>query len=134
MQPWAEGRPARRLRHRRDDPHPASRAVHGQPPMLGDGRRHLGQLDPFGHAYDLGGKIRVQGAAAARAAIRTMIDDGIGILAHHAALALVPGLDTARLRLLASLLAVGRRRLRRRPRGLLRALQSQHHLDQLFAA
>jgi len=86
--------------------------------MLGDGRRHLGQLDALGHAHDLGGKILMQGAAAARAAIWTMIDDGIGIPAHHAAMALVPGLGTARLGLLASLLAVGRGRLRRRARGI----------------
>ena len=65
MQPRAERRAARRLRHRRDHPRLAGRAVHGQPSMLRHDRRHLRQLDPLGHAHDLGGKIAVQGAAAA---------------------------------------------------------------------
>ena len=114
MEPWAERRAACRLRNRRDDPHPARRALYGRPPVLGDGRRHLRQLDPLGHAHDLGGKILLQGAAAARAAFCTMIDNDIGLLAHHAAMTLVPRLGNARLRLLASLLAIGRGRLRRR--------------------
>ena len=102
--------------------------------MLGDDRHHRRQVDPLGHADDLSGKIAVQGAAAARAAVGTMLDDRIGILAHHAAVALVAGLDPAGLGLLAPLLAVGRRRLRGRARSLRRALQPQHQLDQLLAA
>lgn len=76
----------------------------------------------------------MQGAAAARAAIRTMIDDDIGILAHPAAMTLVPRLGATGLGLLPTLLAVRRGRLRRGARSLLRALQPQHQLDQLFAA
>jgi hypothetical protein len=57
--------------------------------MLGDDRCDFRQLDPFGDADDLDGKVPVKSAATARAAIRAMRDDGIGILAHHAAVALV---------------------------------------------
>ena len=69
-----------------------------------------------------------------RCPIRTMIDDDIGILAHPAAMTLVPRLGTTGLGLLPTLLAVRRGRLRRGARSLLRALQPQHQLDQLFAA
>ena len=82
--------------------------------MLSDDRRHLRQLDPFGEANDLGRKVPVQSAAAARAAIRAMRDDGIGILAHHAAVALVARLRPAGFGLLAPLLAIRCWRLRRR--------------------
>jgi hypothetical protein len=106
--------------------------MHRQPSMLGDDRGHLRQLDPLGHADDLGEKIPVQGAAAARAAVGTMLDHHIGVLAHHPAVALVTGLGAAGLGLLAPLLAVCRRRLRRRARGLVRPLQPQHQLNQLL--
>ena len=82
--------------------------------MLGDDRYDVRQLDPFGEADDLGAKVPVQSAAAARAAIWAMRDDGIGILAHHSAVALVARLRPAGFGLLAPLLAIRRRRLRRR--------------------
>ena len=108
--------------------------MHGQPAMLRHDRGHLWQLDPLGDADELGGKISVQGATAAYAAILTMLDDGIGILAHHPAVTFVPRLGPAGFGLLASLLAVGRGWLRGGARGLVRALQPQHQLDQLLAA
>lgn len=108
--------------------------MHGQTSMLGDDRGHFRQLDPLGHADDLGGKAPVQGATAARVAIRMMLDDRVRILAHHSAVALVTRLDAAGLGLLAPLLAIRRRRLRRCARGFVRALQPQHQLDQFLAA
>ena len=134
MQPWAERRAPRRLRHRRDDPHPAGRAVHGQPSMLRHDRCHLRQLDPLGHAHEFDRKISVQAAAAARAAVGPMIDDRVGIAAHHTAMALVAGLGPARFGLLAPFFAVCGGRLRGRARGLVRTLQTQHQLDQFLAA
>ena len=134
VQPWAERRAPRRLRHRRDDPHPAGRAVHGQPSMLRHDRCHLRQLDPLGHAHEFDRKISVQGAAAARAAVGPMIDDRVGIVAHHTAMALVAELGPARFGLLAPLFAVCSGRLRGRARGLVRTLQTQHQLDQFLAA
>jgi hypothetical protein len=128
MQPRAEWCSPRRLRHGCDHPRAAGRAVHRQPSMLGDGRRDLRQLDLLGHAHDLGRNILVQADAAAHAAIRTMIDDRTGLVTHHAATTLMTGLRPAGLRLLPPLLAVGRGRLRRRARGLRRALHPQHHL------
>ncbi len=63
-----------------------------------------------------------------------MVDNGIGIVAHDAAVALVARLGPAGLGLITPLLAVRRGRLRRSARRLLRALQPQHQLDQLLAA
>ncbi|GJE58200.1 hypothetical protein MPOCJGCO_0279 [Methylobacterium trifolii] len=137
MQPRAERRAPRRLRHRhrhrRKHLRSAGRAAHGQPPMLRHDRHHLRQFDPLGHADDLGRKIPVQVAVAARAAVGTMIDHRVGIVAHRAAVALVPRLGPAGLGLLAPLFAVRRRWIGRSARSLLRALQPQHQLDQLLA-
>ena len=108
--------------------------MHGQPSMLRHDRCHLRQLDPLGHAHEFGRKISVQGAAAARAAVGPMIDDRVGIIAHHAAMALVAGLGPARSGLLAPLFAVCGGRLRGRARGLVRTLQTQHQLDQFLPA
>lgn len=70
-------------------PRAAGRALHNESPMLGDDRRHLRQLDPLGDADAFGGKIAVQGSTAARAAVGPMLDDRVGIVAHHPAMVLV---------------------------------------------
>jgi len=82
--------------------------------MLVDDRCELRQLEPFGEADDLGEKVSLQSAATARTAIRAMRDDGIRILAHHSAVALVERLRPAGFGLLAPLLAIRRARLRSR--------------------
>ena len=108
--------------------------MNGKAPMLGDDRHHRRQIDPLGDADDLGRQLPVQGATAARAAVGTMLDDRVGILAHHAAMAFVTGLGPAGLGLLPPLLVIGRRRLRGGARGLRRTLQPQRQLDQLRPA
>jgi hypothetical protein len=102
--------------------------------MLGDDGCHLGQLDPLGHADDLGRQIRRQSAAAAGTLTRAVGHDLVGVGAERAAIPLVTGLGAARLGLVALLLAVGGGRLGGGARGLLRALQAQHQLDQLLLA
>jgi hypothetical protein len=108
--------------------------VHSQTLMLRHERRHSGQLDLLREAGDLCRECGVQAATAARASLGTMLDDRIGIVAHHPAVTLVTGLGAAGLGLRALLLAICRGRLRRSARGLLWPLQPQHQLDQLLAA
>jgi hypothetical protein len=134
MQPWAERRAASLLRHRRDDMRPAARAAEGQTPMLCHHRCDLRQLDPLGRADDLGRKVTGERAAAAGAAVGTMLDDLIGIIADHPAVAFVARFCTAGLGLIPLLLPIRRGRLGGGARGLLRPLQPQHQLNQLFLA
>ena len=95
MQPQSERRALRCLRNRRDHPSPAGRTMNGKAPMLRHHRRHVRQIDLLGHADDIGGKIPVQSAPAACAAVRTIINDCVGILDQDPAVAFVPGLGTA---------------------------------------
>ncbi len=121
-------------RPRRCHAGPASRAHHGEAPVLLDDGLHLRQLDPLVHADRLGRQIGRQRQTAVRARCRAVVDDRVGILGEDAAVALVAGLRPAGAGLLAPLLAVGRGRLGRRARRLGRALQLQHQLDQLVLA
>ena len=109
-------------------------AAHRQPLMLGDERRHRGQLDLLAPTDDLSRQIRRQGISAAGALIRAVGDDHVGIGAERAAVPLVARLGAAGLGLLAPLLAIGRGRLGGGARGLLGPLQPQHQLDQLLLA
>src|SRR5687767_1420450 len=102
--------------------------------MMRDKGPDLGQVDPLVNAHRFGRQLRAERRSATRALVGTVILDVIGRRAHHPAVALVPRLGPARLRALPLLLAVGRGRLRGRTRGLLRSLQPQHQLDQLFLA
>ena len=102
--------------------------------MLRHMRRHRGQLVSLRDADDLSAQVPRQDAAAARARLRTMLDDRIGIVAQHPAVTLVTRLGAAGLGLRALLLAIRRGRLGRGPRALLWPLQPQHQLDQLLAA
>src|SRR3954453_21189599 len=95
---------------------------------------HRGQLDPLVYADRLGQQVRAERHSAAGALARTVLDDRIGRLAHHSAVALVAGLGSARLGFLPLLLAIRRGRLGGGARRLLRPLQTQHQLDQLFLA
>src|SRR3954453_4814060 len=95
---------------------------------------HRGQLDPLVYADRLGQQVRAERHSAAGALARTVLDDRIGRLAHHSAVALVAGLGSARLGFLPLILAIRRGRLGGGARGLLRPLQAQHQLDQLFLA
>jgi hypothetical protein len=122
VQPRPERRALRFLRHRRDNPRPAIRALHGEPPVLRPDRRHRGQLDPLRDADDLSWKIPMQEAATARTVVGTMLGNSIRIVAEHPAVTLVTRLGTAGLRLRALRLAVGRGRLRGRARSLIRTL------------
>src|SRR3954466_8567825 len=63
-----------------------------------------------------------------------MLDHLTGIVTHHPAVALMARLRAAGLGLITPLLAIRRGRLGEGARGLLRPLQSQHQLDQLFLA
>jgi hypothetical protein len=106
MQPWAEGRAARCRGRWRDHARPAGRTTNGNAPMLRHMRRHRGQLDPLRDADDLSAQVPRQDAAAARARLRTMLDDRIGIVAQHPAVTLVTRFGTAWLGLRALLLAI----------------------------
>src|SRR3954451_16926163 len=134
MQARPERRAARRLRHWGYDARPAGRAVHSQTPMMRDEGLHRGQLDPLVYADRLGQQVRAERHSAAGALARTVLEDRIGRLAHHSAVALVAGLASARLGVLPLILAIRRRRLGGGARGLLRPLQAQHQLDPLFLA
>jgi len=72
--------------------------------------------------------------AATGAMRRRMILKGVGIFAEAARVTFMPGLGAAGLGVLALLLAIGGRRLRGSARRLVRALQTQHHLDQFVLA
>ena len=122
-------RPPRR-RHMR----PASRAHHGQAPVLLDDGLHFWQLDVLVHADRLDSQIGRQRQPAVGALGRTVIDDRIRILGGDPAVAFVAGLCAPGPGLLAAFLAVGRGRLGRRARCLARALQLQHQFDQLVLA
>jgi hypothetical protein len=95
MQPRTEGRTARGGRHWCHDPLPAARAPDREPAVLRHDRRHLRQLDLLARADDPRRKSDVQAAAAARASLRTMLHDRIGIVAQHPAVTLVTGLGAA---------------------------------------
>ena len=71
-----------------------------------------GKIDRLVLADNLGRKIARQSGTAARALIGMVIDDAIEILAQGTAVAFMSRLRTARLRLVAPLLAIHRRRLR----------------------
>src|SRR5215212_7588906 len=134
MQARPERRAARHLRHGGYDARPAGRTAHCETPMMRDEGLHLGQLDPLVHADRLGQQVRAERRSAAGALARTMLDDLIGRLAHHPAVALMARLGPARLGFLPLLFAIRRRGLGGGARGLLRPLQAQHQLDQLFLA
>jgi hypothetical protein len=93
-----------------------------------------GQLNLLAGANDLRRKCGVQASTAACASLGTMHDDGIGIVAHHSAVAFVTGFGPAGLGLRALLLAIFRWRLEQGARGLLWPLQPQHQFDQILAA
>ncbi len=134
VQARAEGRRGRSGRPRRCHARPASRARHGEAPVLLDDGLHLRQLDPLVHADRLGRQIGRQRQTAVWARCRAVVDDRVRLLGEDAAVALVAGLRASGAGLLAPLLAVGRGRLGRRARRLGRALQLQHQLDQLVLA
>jgi hypothetical protein len=95
VQPRPERRALRFLRHRRDNPRPAIRALHGEPPVLRHDRRYRGQLGPLRDADDLSWKIPMQEAATARTVVGTMLNNAIRIVAEHPAVTLVTRLGTA---------------------------------------
>src|SRR5215211_9447561 len=134
MQARPERRAARRLRHGGYDAPPAGRTAHRQTPMMRDEGLHLGQLDPLVDADRLGQQVRAERHSTAGALARTVLDNRIGRLAHHPAVALMAGLGPAGLGFLPLLLAIRRGWLGGGARGLLRPLQAQHQLDQLFLA
>lgn len=75
-----------------------------------------------------------QRAAASLANQRLVVDNRIGMVVQLAVMGIMPRLGTARTRVLALLFLVGRRRLRRCPRRLVRALQRQHQINQFVLA
>src|SRR5215210_4742608 len=108
MQAWSERRALGRLRRWRNNPCAAGWAAHSQTSMMRDKGPDLGHVDPLVHAHRFGRQVRSQRRSAAGALARTVLDDLIGRLAYHPAVALVPRLGAARLRALPLLLAVGR--------------------------
>jgi hypothetical protein len=82
----------------------------------------------------LGRQVGRQHKAAVGAACGPVLDDPIGILGKGAAVAFVPRLGPAGAGLLAAFLAVRGGRLGGGARGLLRALQPEHQLDQFVLA
>src|SRR5215210_9298221 len=134
MQARPERRAARRLRPGGDDAPPAGRTAHRQTPMMRDEGLPRGPLDPLVSADRLGQQVRAERHSTAGAWARTGLDNRIGRLAHPPAGALMAGLGPAGLGFLPLLLAIPRGWLGGGARGLLRPLQAQHQLDQLFLA
>src|SRR4051812_26650881 len=133
-----QARPERRATGRRrrwcDNPRAAGWAAHSQTSMMRDKGPDLGHVDPLVHADGLGRQVRTERRSAAGALARTVLDDLIGRLAEHPAVALVSRLGSARLGPLPLLLAIRRGGLGGGARGLLRPLQAQNQFDQLFLA
>ena len=102
--------------------------------MVLDHRLDRRQLDLLVHPDRLGRQVGRERRAAARAVLRPMIDDPIRLVAQGSAVTLMAWLCSAGLRGLALLLPIGRRRLRRGARRLLRPLQAQHQINQLRLA
>jgi hypothetical protein len=102
--------------------------------MMGEEGLHLREIDLLVKADRLGSQIRHQSGSTAGALVGTMLDLLIGRVAEDPAVALVTGFGATRSGALALLLAVGRGWLGGGARRLLRALQPQHRLDQLFLA
>ncbi len=73
------------------------------------------KLDPVVLAHDLARQVGRQRRLAARANLGMVIDRDLRILGQDAAVTLVAGLGASGTRPLAALLAIRRRRLRRRP-------------------
>src|SRR5580704_16083014 len=69
-----------------------------------------------------------------RAMRRLVILELIGIFAQRTRMAVMSGFRASRLGILPPPLAIARRRFRRRPRRLVRPLQSQQHVDEFFLA
>jgi hypothetical protein len=90
---------------------PQAGQLHGQTPVMGDDRLHLGQLDALVQADRLGRLDRDQRRATAGALLGTMLKHRVGLIAHHSAVALVTGFGSARFGLLPLLLAIRRGRL-----------------------
>lgn len=81
--------------------------------MLGHNRCNLRQIDPLEEADVLGRQSRVQVAPAAGAAIGTMLDDLVSVIAHGPAVALVTEIGPTGLGLREPLLPIRCGRLRR---------------------
>ena len=126
MQARAEGCRSSSGRPRRRNAGPASRAHHGEAPVLLDEGLYLRQLDVLVHADRLGRQIGRQRQTAVWVCRRAVVDHRIGILGNDAAMALVAGLGASRAGLLTPLFAVRRWRLGGRARRLGWALQLQH--------
>ena len=129
-----ERRRRRHRRRRRFHRSAAMRASAGEPPMADDiglDRRDL-DLVVFADQFPLG--VRRNRPAARFANARRVVAEFIGIVRKPTVVRLMPGLGPARTGVLALFLLVGRRRLRRRARVLLRALEPEHQLDQLLLA
>ena len=71
---WRAGRGRRRGGH---DASATTRALHGQATMVLDDRLDLRQLDPLVHAHRLARQIGRQRDTAARALLRSVIDDAV---------------------------------------------------------
>jgi hypothetical protein len=134
VQPRAEGRRRRPGRTRGRNTRLTGRAGHGQAAVLLHDRPHGRQLDALVRADRLGRQVGRQHKAAVGAACGPVLDDPIGILGKGAAVAFVPRLGPAGAGLLAAFLAVRGGRLGGGARGLLRALQPEHQLDQFVLA
>ena len=101
---------------------------------MGDEGLHRREVNLLMDADRLSRQFGYQRGTTAGAAAGTVIHHLIGRAADDPAMTLVPGLGSARLGLLPLLLAIGRGRLGGCAGRLLRPLQTQHQLDQLFPA
>ncbi len=102
--------------------------------MVGDEGLHRREVNLLMDADRLSRQFGYQRGTTAGALVGTVIDHLIGRAADDPAVTLVTGLGSARLGLLPLLLAIRRGRLGGCARRLLRPLQPQHQLDQLFLA
>jgi hypothetical protein len=109
-------------------------ADHRQAQVTADNRRDWWQLDFVVFTNDFAHKAIIEFAQASRAVGRAVCHGFVGIIRQRAEMALVSWFGAAGFRIPTPFLLVARRRLRRGPRGLRRALKFQHQLHQLLFA
>jgi hypothetical protein len=131
---WTERRRLGNRRRRTLDARAAKPAGTRETPVTRDVRLDRRNVDLVVFADQLHRRLGSERAAAPVATGRLVVDKIVGIVAQFAIVRLVSRLRSAWTGVLPLFLLVRRRRFRRSSRSLLRVLQTQNQVDQLFLA